>query len=405
MNSRNILAVIMMASFLTPFSGSALILSLPAMGREFQVGADTLSWVIEIYLITSLVFLLPMGRAADRWGKVRVFELGNFLFMLFSFLPVLYDSFALLLLARGLQGLGSSMIFATSTSILADAYPGKNRGKAMGWMVSVVYAGLSFGPVIGGFMNDGLGWRSLFFFMAFYAGLVLAVAMKVLNPLAHRVKKPVENMPKISWKLFADNREFSLSCLTAMLNYSATFAISFLLSLYLQSVLDISAKMTGFILLTQPVLMMVLSPLTGALSDRKPASLLCSIGMGIITIGLMILAVLVYCRSLWLVIPSIMGIGVGFAFFAAPNNNAIMSSLPREYYNMASSLLSTMRMSGQVLSMALVTVILSLAWQELSPVEMLTRNIVISFLFFSVLCFAGVIPSLLRGKTSKGLYR
>lgn len=405
MNSRNILAVIMMASFLTPFSGSALILSLPAMGREFQVGADTLSWVIEIYLITSLVFLLPMGRAADRWGKVRVFELGNFLFMLFSFLPVLYDSFALLLLARGLQGLGSSMIFATSTSILADAYPGKNRGKAMGWMVSVVYAGLSFGPVIGGFMNDGLGWRSLFFFMAFYAGLVLAVAMKVLNPLAHRVKKPVENMPKISWKLFADNREFSLSCLTAMLNYSATFAISFLLSLYLQSVLDISAKMTGFILLTQPVLMMVLSPLTGALSDRKPASLLCSIGMGIITIGLMTLAVLVYCRSLWLVIPSIMGIGVGFAFFAAPNNNAIMSSLPREYYNMASSLLSTMRMSGQVLSMALVTVILSLAWQELSPVEMLTRNIVISFLFFSVLCFAGVIPSLLRGKTSKGLYR
>lgn len=405
MSNRHILAVVMMASFLTPFSGSALILSLPGMGREFQVGAETLSWVIEIYLITSLAFLLPMGRAADRWGKVLVFELGNFLFMLFSFLPVLFDSFALLLLARGLQGLGSSMIFATSTSILADAYPGKNRGKAMGWMVSVVYAGLSFGPVIGGFMNDGLGWRSLFWFMAFYAGLVLLVALRGLGPKGHQSRPPQGAMPKISLRLFTENREFSLSCLTAMLNYSATFAISFLLSLYLQSVLGISAKMTGFILLTQPVIMMVLSPLMGALSDHKPASLLCSIGMGIITLGLLMLAVLVGNQALWPVIPSIMGIGVGFAFFAAPNNNAIMSSLPREYYNMASSLLSTMRMSGQVLSMALVTVILSLNWPELSPGELLTRNIVISFVFFSVLCFAGVIPSLLRGKSSKGLYR
>ncbi|MCR5439211.1 MAG: MFS transporter [Selenomonas sp.] len=405
MSNRHILAVVMMASFLTPFSGSALILSLPGMGREFQVGAETLSWVIEIYLITSLAFLLPMGRAADRWGKVLVFELGNFLFMLFSFLPVLFDSFALLLLARGLQGLGSSMIFATSTSILADAYPGKNRGKAMGWMVSVVYAGLSFGPVIGGFMNDGLGWRSLFWFMAFYAGLVLLVALRGLGPKGHQPRAPQGAMPKISLRLFTENREFSLSCLTAMLNYSATFAISFLLSLYLQSVLGISAKMTGFILLTQPVIMMVLSPLTGALSDHKPASLLCSIGMGLITLGLLVLAVLVGNQALWPVIPSIMGIGVGFAFFAAPNNNAIMSSLPREYYNMASSLLSTMRMSGQVLSMALVTVILSLNWPELSPGELLTRNIVISFGFFSVLCFAGVIPSLLRGKSSKGLYR
>ena len=405
MSNRHILAVVMMASFLTPFSGSALILSLPGMGREFQVGAETLSWVIEIYLIISLAFLLPMGRAADRWGKVWVFEMGNFLFMLFSFLPVLFDSFALLLLARGLQGLGSSMIFATSTSILADAYPGKNRGKAIGWMVSVVYAGLSFGPVIGGFMNDGLGWRSLFWFMAFYAGLVLLVALRGLGPKGHQPRPPQGVMPKISLRLFTENREFFLSCLTAMLNYSATFAISFLLSLYLQSVLGISAKMTGFILLTQPVIMMVLSPLTGALSDHKPASRLCSIGMGLITFGLLMLAVLVGHQALWPVIPSIMGIGVGFAFFAAPNNNAMMSSLPREYYNMASSLLSTMRMSGQVLSMALVTVILSLNWPELSPGELLTRNIVISFVFFSVLCFVGVIPSLLRGKSSKGLYR
>lgn len=399
MDSRKILAVIMMASFLTPFSGSALILSLPAIGQEYQVGADTLSWVIESYLITSFVFLLPMGRAADRWGKVRIFSLGNLLFMLFSLLPALFDSFALLLGARALQGIGSSMIFATSTSILADAYPGKNRGKAMGWMVSVVYAGLSFGPVIGGFMNDGLGWRSLFWFMAFYAGLVFAVALRVLQHKAAGTGAARE-MPELSLSLFTENREFTLSCLTAMLNYSATFAISFLLSLYLQSVLAISARTTGFILLAQPVLMMVLSPLAGSLSDRKPASLLCSLGMGIITVGLIALAAITKMQLLWPVIPSILVIGIGFAFFAAPNNNAIMSSLPRKYYNMASSLLSTMRLGGQVLSMALVTVIMATSWPELTPTDALTRNITAAFLLFSGLCFLGVIPSLLRGKAT-----
>ncbi|WP_255449425.1 MFS transporter [Selenomonas caprae] len=397
MDSRKILAVIMMASFLTPFSGSALILSLPAIGQEYQVGADTLSWVIESYLITSFLFLLPMGRAADRWGKVRVFEMGNLLFMLFSLLPAVFDSFALLLSARALQGIGSSMIFATSTSILADAYPGKNRGKAMGWMVSVVYAGLSFGPVIGGFMNDGLGWRSLFWFMALYAGLVLVVALKVLKHMAGAAA-PAREMPKLSVSLFTENREFTLSCLTAMLNYSATFAISFLLSLYLQSILSISAKTTGFILLAQPVLMMVLSPLAGSLSDRKPAAVLCSLGMSIITVGLIALAAITKMQLLWPVIPSILIIGIGFAFFAAPNNNAIMSSLPRKYYNMASSLLSTMRLGGQVLSMALVTLLLAISWPPLSPVASLSRNISLAFLFFSVLCFLGVIPSLLRQK-------
>ncbi len=395
MDSRKILAVIMMASFLTPFSGSALILSLPAIGQEYQVGADTLSWVIESYLITSFLFLLPMGRAADRWGKVRVFEMGNLLFMLFSLLPAVFDSFALLLSARALQGIGSSMIFATSTSILADAYPGKNRGKAMGWMVSVVYAGLSFGPVIGGFMNDGLGWRSLFWFMAAYAGLVLVAALCVLK---NAVPAPAREMPKLSLRLFTQNREFTLSCLTAMLNYSATFAISFLLSLYLQSILGISAQRAGFLLLAQPVLMMVLSPLAGSLSDRKPAALLCSLGMAIITAGLVALAVLTYYQLLWPLIPSIVVIGIGFAFFAAPNNNAIMSALPRQYYNMASSLLSTMRLGGQVLSMALVTLLLAISWPPLSPVASLSRNISLAFLFFSVLCFLGVIPSLLRQK-------
>lgn len=399
MDSRKILAVIMMASFLTPFSGSALILSLPAIGQEYQVGADTLSWVIESYLITSFVFLLPMGRAADRWGKVRIFSLGNLLFMLFSLLPALFDSFALLLGARALQGIGSSMIFATSTSILADAYPGKNRGKAMGWMVSVVYAGLSFGPVIGGFMNDGLGWRSLFWFMAFYAGLVFAVALRVLQHKAAGTGAARE-MPELSLSLFTENREFTLSCLTAMLNYSATFAISFLLSLYLQSVLAISAKTTGFILLAQPVLMMLLSPLAGSLSDRKPAAVLCSLGMAIITVGLIALTLITHAQVLWPVIPSILVIGIGFAFFAAPNNNAIMSSLPRRYYNMASSLLSTMRLGGQVLSMALVTVIMATSWPELTPTDALTRNIALAFLLFSGLCFLGVIPSLLRGKAT-----
>lgn len=135
----------MLSSFLTPFTSSSLTLSLPDMGREFSASASTLGWVLEIFLLASVVFLLPVGKMADRIGKRKIFLWGTVLFALSSVCAFFATSMAWLLAARLLQGLAAAMIYATNMAILVLVFPLEKRGMAMGWNVSMVYVGLSLG--------------------------------------------------------------------------------------------------------------------------------------------------------------------------------------------------------------------------------------------------------------------
>ena len=442
-----ILWIMMLSSFLTPFTSSALTLSLPDIGQAYQATPNELGWVIEIFLLTSIIFLLPMGKLADRLGKRRIFLWGMSLFTVSSLAVALAPGMDGLLFFRAVQGIGAAMIYATSMSILTLVSPPDKRGRAIGWNVSMVYVGLALGPVLGGLLNYYLGWRSIFWFItavglvtvlaimrflrqewieekasgrdglgALLYGLAMVLMMYGLSELLnqsyawiclavgcvifagflfHELQITQAILPI---RLLLENREFSLSNLTAMLNYSATFAISFLLSIYLQSVLGLSSREAGLMLLVQPVMMAALSPQTGKLSDHHSAAKLSSMGMGIIAIGLLGFTLTVYLRSLWLLIPVLLIVGTGFAFFAAPNNNAIMSSVPKKYYGLASSMLSTVRLVGQVLSIAIVTLLLSIDWSWLEATDRVVRNIELSFLMFTVLCIIGIVPSLSRKK-------
>lgn len=442
-----ILWIMMLSSFLTPFTGSALILSLPEIGQAYQASPNELGWVIEIFLLTSIVFLLPMGKLADRLGKRRIFLWGMIIFTVSSLAVVFAPGMTGLLFCRAIQGIGAAMIYATTMSILTLVCPPAQRGQAIGWNVSMVYVGLALGPVIGGLLNYYLGWRSIFWFItalglatilavlrflrqewieetqarrdglgAFLYGLAMILMMYGLSELLnqsyaslslaagcvifviflfHELKVPQAILPI---RLLMDNREFSLSNLTAMLNYSSTFTISFLLSIYLQSILGLSSREAGLLLLVQPVMMAALSPQAGKLSDRHSAAKLTLLGMGIITFGLIGFTLTVHLRSLWLLIPALVIVGIGFAFFAAPNNNAIMSSVPKKYYGLAASMLSTVRLVGQVVSIAIVTLLLSIDWSWLAETDSIVRNIELSFLVFTVLSVIGIIPSLSRKK-------
>ncbi len=437
----------MLSSFLTPFTGSALILSLPEIGQAYQASPNELGWVIEIFLLTSIVFLLPMGKLADRLGKRRIFLWGMIIFTVSSLAVVFAPGMTGLLFCRAIQGIGAAMIYATTMSILTLVCPPAQRGQAIGWNVSMVYVGLALGPVIGGLLNYYLGWRSIFWFItalglatilavlrflrqewieetqaprdglgAFLYGLAMILMMYGLSELLnqsyavlslaagcvifigflfHELKVPQAILPI---RLLMENREFSLSNLTAMLNYSSTFTISFLLSIYLQSILGLSSREAGLLLLIQPVMMAALSPQAGKLSDRHSAAKLTLLGMGIITFGLLGFTLTVHLRLLWLLIPALVIVGIGFAFFAAPNNNAIMSSVPKKYYGLAASMLSTVRLVGQVVSIAIVTLLLSIDWSWLAETDSIVRNIELSFLVFTVLSVIGIIPSLSRKK-------
>ncbi len=383
-----LLWLIMAASFLTPFTGSALSLSLPDIGRQYGQGPESLSWVLGSFLISAFVFLLPMGRLAERWGKARLFMLGAGIFALTSFTCIFADSLSFLIGVRVVQGMGSAMNFATNNALLMLAYPKEKRGGAMGWMIAMVYVGLSLGPVVGGGLNHYLGWQSIFVFIGFIALGVFLAAPVVLRevPGADARGGRAGLLPLEAFK----ERTFTYSSLAALLNYMATFAVSFLLSFYLQDILGYPSHESGLFLLLQPVMMALLSPAMGALSDRIHPQTLAAWGMTLIAAGLLGLGALVHFGGFYGLFPCLLLLGVGFALFAAPNNNAVMGSVPKKFYSFASSWLGMVRLSGQVVSILIVTALLSLSHGSLAGAELLSLNMQISFVVLSFICLLGV---------------
>lgn len=445
-----VLITLMIASFLTPFSGSSLNLSMPDIGRAFQVGTSELSWVVEIFLMTCAIFTVPMGQLGNRIGKKKVFLMGTILFSVASFLIYFAVSIHWLMILRAIQGFASAMLFSTGTAIVALVYPPARRGWAMGMVVSVVYVGLAIGPVVGGFLNYRFGWQSIFYFIGllgtvatimtilfikedwvnreqghlggmslFLYATSLVAGLYGLSEVAttwwgkyllgigvfftalfviHEAKVA---KPLLPVRIFLENKTFSFSSLAAMLNYSATFAVGFLMSLYLQMIMGYDSETAGWFLLVQSIVMAVLSPFMGTLSDRYGSAILASAGMGVIAVGLFVVWQAMNMTSVMVIIGGLIVMGIGFAMFSAPNNNAIMSAVPPAYFGMASSVISTVRLLGQVLSMAIVASILSridaTSANSLEPAVLLA-NIQYALVVFMGFCIVGIVPSMIRNK-------
>lgn len=412
--------------------------------------AITLNWVTTSYLLSIAVFLLPSGRIADMRGRKKVFFTGIFIFTLSSFLSGISQDSLFLISFRILQGIGSAMIFSTSVAILTSVFPANERGKVLGINVASVYTGLTLGPFLGGFLTQLLGWRSVFLInvplgiltlsLAFLklkgewadargesfdlAGSLLYASMLILILLGisessvplmilgfllfilfllheRRVKFPLLHI-----ELFLKNLTFSFSNLAALLHYSATFGITFLLSLYLQYIRALTPQEAGTILVVQPAVQALLSPLAGWLSDRAEPKVLASTGMGLTGLGLMLFSGLQEETPITLIVANLMLLGFGFALFSSPNTNAIMSSVEKKFYGVASATLATMRVVGQTLSMAIILLIFALYIGEraITPdnYDLFMKSAKISFLIFSVLCIIGIFASLARGNVRGG---
>ncbi|MFX0093611.1 MAG: MFS transporter [Candidatus Hodarchaeota archaeon] len=438
------------ASFLTPFMSSAINIALPSIGREFHTDAIMLSWVATAYILSVAMFLVPLGKIADIIGRKRVFIVGISIFTIGSLFSIFAPFIEFLILLRAFQGFGGAMIFGTNVAILTSVFPPEERGTVLGINVTAVYVGLSSGPFLGGFLTDYFGWRSILFFTVliglcsvvltlgklkgewaeakdekfdFMGSIIYCLMLVTLlygvsnfdpnNPLLgfllvgfalfcfilflfweNRVKFPVLDI-----KLFRYNRTFAFSSLVALLHYSATAAISFLLSFYLQYTKDLTAQEAGFILLAQPAMMALFSPLAGWLSDRIEPRVVVSTGMAITSLGLLFLSFIDALTPIVLIFVILLVLGFGYALFSSPNTNAIMSAVERKFFGVASATVGTMRSIGQVLSMALVMLIFSLLIgrtdPELSP--FLVESIKLCFAIFAALCFGAIFASLVRG--------
>ncbi|HQJ45340.1 MAG TPA: MFS transporter, partial [Ignavibacteriaceae bacterium] len=205
--------------------------------------------------------------------------------------------------------------------------------------------------------------------------------------------------------LFRSNKTFTMSNTAALINYSATFAISFLMSFYLQSVKMLNPEDAGIILITQPVIQALFSPISGRLSDKTEPGYVASAGMGLLTIGLIIFCFLAKNTSCVLIVANLAMMGLGFALFSSPNVNAIMSSVEKKYYGVASSTLASMRMIGQMFSMGIVIIIFSIfiGSEKISAAnqDAFLTSLQTAFVLFSVLCFLGIFASLSRGKLKR----
>lgn len=451
---RNALLAAVLSSFLGPFIASSITVALPAIGSDLSMDAISLGWIATAYLLAAAAFLVPVGRASDIYGRKRTFIWGMVLSIISSALAAFATSGAWLIVWRVVQGIGSSMIFGTGITIVTSVYPMNERGRALGITLTSVYIGLSAGPFIGGVLTSAFGWRSLFVvnvligltvvivtlwkireewaeakgerfditgsvlyagaFTAAMYGLTLLPSANGFSYLAAGVVGFVVFClwelrcahPVLEIRLFLNNRAFLYSNLATLINYSATFAVTFLISLYLQYAKGLSPRAAGLVLICQPSMQAVLSSYAGRLSDRVEPRIVSSCGMGLLTIALVIFGFIGRDMPLSLIIFNLLFLGCGFALFVSPNTNAVMSSVDKKFYGVASGTLATMRVVGQTFSMGIVMFVFTvfIGKVPIAPqyYEQFLRSIRVVFFIFAFLSILGIFASLARGRIRTG---
>jgi EmrB/QacA subfamily drug resistance transporter len=438
------------ASFLSPFTISSTNVALPTIAREFHMGAIVMTWVPFSYILAGATFLLPFGKISDIYGRKKIFTYGIAVFTLSSFFAGISSSTISFILSMVFIGIGGSMIFGTGMSMLLSVFPANQRGRVLGITIGAVYVGLSVGPFVGGFLTEQLGWRSNFFVNVplglAIVGLILfrikgewaeakgekfdlagsviyCISLVAVMYGFHLLPRPNGALylsagiaglitfllwetkaanPLLDWSLFRHNKVFALSNMATFVNYSATYSIAFLISLYLQYIKHLSPQGAGLVMVSQPLIQAIFTPAAGKLSDRMEPQTVASIGMSLTVIGLALFAFLGETTGLWFVVAVLALHGFGFALFSSPNTNAIMGSVDKKFYGVASSIVSTMRLLGNSFSIGTAMIVFSLYIGESQITAQhhgaFLTSVRVIFIIFALLCFLGVFASLGRGK-------
>ncbi len=439
----------MVTAFVMPFMGNSLNLAIPDIGAEFGANASAVGWMVTAYILTVAALSVPFGRLADVTSRKAVMVTGMIIFIVFCAVSVLASSMSILIAFRIAQAIGASMVLSSNMPILISAYPGNMRGRVLGLSTAAVYTGLALGPVLGGFLTYTFGWRSIFLFVSVVLVVPLVVMLAFITDrkdrgkssytdisgtilfmifiiafmfgmsfigrgityviiagigmitgilfIVHELKDP---NPVLNISLFRSNIGYTMSNISALLNYSATFAIGYLISLYLQIVMGYSAATAGLVMITQPAVMALLTPTMGRLSDRFSPFIMSSLGMLFCAVGTTLFIFVRVDTSLTYVITALIVTGLGFSLFASPNTNAVMGCVDRKDYGIANSVLNTMRSVGQTLSMVIVTIIVSATLPGIQLVAAEPSGLVgvirTAFIIFTIMCIAGVFFSLKR---------
>lgn len=397
-----ILFIASLGVFMTSVDASIVNIALPAITKFYNAPLSTVEWVVMIYLITISSLLLTYGRLGDMYGHKPVYIIGFSIFIIASLLSSLSSTIGFLIISRALQALGGGMLMAVVQAIIAGTFNASERGRAIGINAVMVSLGLASGPTIGGFLVSSFGWQSIFTvnipigligitaawlivpnkkgtpqkfdftgaFMSFIflSAFLLAVShgqawgwqsvpivsLFMIATIAFAIfiyTEKTYHYPMIQLILFR-NRLFTTANFAAMLNYMTQYVVSFLMPFYLLNLMHMETNRAGLIMSAFPIVAALIAPFSGTISDRIGSRLLTTLGMGLIMISFISLSSPAIVSRISLVIISLGLAGLGNGLFLAPNNSAIMGSVPKSQAGIGSGMIATMRSIGQVMGVA-----------------------------------------------------
>ena len=422
-----VLVIASVGVFMAALDTSIVAVARAGIGPDLRLSYSEALWVQASYLLVVTVLVIPVGRLADLRGPFRLYMLGVFLFGVFSVMAAVSPGGLFLIGARVLQGVGGALVTTTSAAIVTAVFPPNERGRALGFNVMFATLGLALGPPLGGLIATHLGWRWIFFVNvpvvvailasgwhllgaerrdratqrlgtaaaagkridalgAALLGVMLAslfvplifsplwgwasaqtvlflvaavVAAAAFVVVEDRVKDPVLDLG-----LFRRNRVFAAANTAALLFFGATFGVTVFTAVFLEVVQGRSAQQAGLILLVQPAIMTILAPFAGRLSDRVGSRGLAVTGVLIVAAATGQLALVSSASPMWRFLAGLATLGLGMAFFGAPNLSRVMGAVSRSELGVASGVMSTMRSGGQGLSIAVLGAI---AASQLGP--------------------------------------
>lgn len=406
---RLLVPAIIASQFAGPFMFSGVAVALPSMGVDLGAGATSLGLVETLFLAGSVAFLLPVGRLADASDKATLYKLGLLAFGASSLLVAAFSSITVILFLRFLQGVTSSITAATAPAILADLVPPERRGRVYGMMIAAVYAGLTFGPLCAGVLIDVSGWRAVFWaggalVVLGFIAIQFLLASKWRRPPADAVHLPSTALigvamlllaigcstlrtgaagyasvgagialtaaflawqrrleqPLINIDVLLKNKVLGGALFVQVLLYTQAFCSIFMVSIYMQVVLRQAANTSGQILAIGSLLMALIAPLAGALSDRYRAALVASAGVSVAFASALLATTLDQHTGLIYVATVLAVQGIGFAFFSSPNMTIVMNAVPPNRRSIASALAAQARTLGMMSGMLITAAVISL---------------------------------------------
>jgi EmrB/QacA subfamily drug resistance transporter len=377
-------------------------IAIPDLATDLQANGKMVAWLPTLFILSSVIFMLPAGKLADNYGRKRIYTYGLALNAFSSLMCGIGTNMEWVLFWRFVQGGAAAMIFGTGVAIITSVTPSHKRGAALGITAACIYVGLTVAPAVGGWLTELWGWRSVFLFQVpiviallvliklylkgewksaekskydWWGTLIFAVfasalvfglsalpsmfgfvllALSVSSLFLFVLHQSRSRRPLIRVQMFQESRVFSMSLTTSLLMYASNFPLVFLMSLYLQYVSGFSPSEAGQIILIQALAMAIMAPLSGKLADRFQPRLVATLGCAIVACGLFALSGMRLDTSATYIAGSLLLIGIGFGLFSTPNNNAIMGATKAHELGAASASMNLARTIGNLISMSLV---------------------------------------------------